>query len=362
MNAHKQITVCLFGYLEREEGGRTWPIRKGLLDHNLEVVECRTSVGGFYAKWRDLYRTWQTVAAKTDVLYVLFMGYYLMPLAWYLARRRGIPVILDALVSQYDTEVVDRRRVSGYHPRAWFLWGLDWISYCMADAIVVDTSAHKNFFVDRFNVDARNIIVVPLGCRSDLFVPSIQDEAHEGFIVEFHGSFIPLQGVEFILQAARILQDMGEKVHFEFVGDGQTLPEMQSLAKELNLHNVTFIGRKHPTDIPHFIGHADVCLGIFGVTDKALRVIPHKVFECLSSGKAVITERSPAALELLRDRDGVCMVEPGNAIDLAEKILELKNNSALRGQLGARANLLAQTQLSPHMAITNLVRWVQLHT
>lgn len=335
-------------------------VRTGLAENGITIKPCRTNANGFFAKYRDLHRTWKGMKGRIDALYVIFMGYYLMPLAWYLARRQGIPVILDTLVSQYDTEVNDRKRLSRFSPRAWFLWAVDWFSCVTADAIVVDTQAHKEFFVEKFFVDARKVIVVPIGCRSDIFKP-LPGEENPGneFIVEFHGSFIPLQGVEYILEAAEILQDTRERIRFELIGEGQTFAAMKHRAQELSLANVAFLGKRPQGEIVHSIAGAHVCLGIFGTTEKALRVIPHKVYECLSCGKAVITERSPASLEALHDREDICLVEPGNGADLAEKILELKENTAFRIRLGERARAISLDTFSTRAIVKNLVHWLE---
>ncbi|MFA6279106.1 MAG: glycosyltransferase [Candidatus Paceibacterota bacterium] len=351
------MNVCFFGYDESDEGGRAWAMRTGLVENGIKVKQCKTNVSGFFAKCRDLYRKWRNIS-DVNAIYVTFMGYYLMPLAWYLARRRGIPVILDVLVSQYDTEVVDRKRVSRFSTRAWFLWALDFISCFVADAIVVDTHEHKKFFAEKFLVDEKKIIVLPVGCRSDLFKPTELEKIKDNFIVEFHGSFIPLQGVEYIMEAAKILQDKNENVRFEITGVGQLYTTITSLAKELNLKNVEFFGRKHITELPSTIARGDICLGIFGTTKKAMRVIPNKVYECMSCGKAVITERSLGALEVLHNREDVCMVEPGNGADIAEKILELKNDSALRARLGERAREISLSEFSPRKVVLPLIEWL----
>ena len=180
-----------------------------------------------------------------------------------------------------------------------------------------------------------------------MFVPSAQAAPNDEFVAEFHGSFIPLQGIEHIMEAAKILQERNERVRFTLIGNGQTFDASVGLVKRLGLSNVEFLGRKPSEDIPRYISRGDVCLGIFGTTDKALRVIPNKVYECLSCGKAVITERSPAALEWLHDREDVCLVEPGDGADLAEKILELKNDPALRARLEKRARALSLGAFSP---------------
>ncbi|KKW45153.1 MAG: Glycosyl transferase group 1 [Parcubacteria group bacterium GW2011_GWA2_56_21] len=356
----RQLSVCFFGFDEKEEGGRAWAVRTGLAEHGITVKPCRTLVGGFFAKYRDLYRKWKMVPGTVDAFYIIFMGSYLMPLAWYLARRQGIPILLDMLVSQYDTEVVDRKRVSRASPRAWFLWAVDYMSCHIADAIVVDTLEHKKFFVEKFFVNEKKVVVVPVGCRSDLFVPLPSTKgAEDDVVVEFHGSFIPLQGIEYIIEAAKILQDKHERVRFEIVGSGQLFVAMTRRAEELRLTNMAFFGREPLAELPHSIARGDICLGIFGATAKALRVIPNKVYECLSCGKPVITERSPAALEALHDYEDVCMVEPGNGRALAEKIIELARDAALRERLSMRAREISHTAFSPRAIVNPLVDWLE---
>lgn len=362
---NKQINVCFFGYDDRDEGGRAWTILTGLAENGIRIEMCRTdrtSVKGFVSKYKDLYRKWKNITSDIDALYVIFMGYYLMPLAWYLARRRGIPVILDTLVSHYDTEVTDRKRISRFSLRALFLWATDFISCFIADAIVVDTNEHKTFFIQTFFVNPQKIIIVPVGCRSDLFIPFPQPKREgDECIVEFHGGFSPLHGVAYIMEAAKILQDRNEQVHFEIVGAGQLFTAITSMAKKSRLTNVEFFGMKLLQELPYSVARADICLGIFGTSPKALRIVPHKVYECLSCGKPVITERSPAALEVLRDREDVYMVEPGNGADLAEKILELKRDAASRARLGERGRLMSLSTFSPHTIVNPLVEWLNSH-
>jgi glycosyltransferase involved in cell wall biosynthesis len=353
------MKVAFFGFDEHDEGGRAWSVRTGLFENGIDVKLCRTDVNGFFAKYRDLYQKWKGVG-DVDALYVIFMGYYLMPLAWYLANRRCIPVILDALVSQYDTEVNDRKRLSRFNPRAWFLWLVDFVSCHMADAIVVDTDEHKKFFAGTYFVDAKKIIVVPVGCRSDLFTPEKKEKTcGETFVVEFHGGFVPLHGIEHILGAAKILQDKKENVRFLLTGGGQLFDDMFNLSEKFMLANVEFQPRKRLDELPECVRRGDVCLGIFGATAKALRVIPHKVYECLSCGKPVITERSPAVCELLRDREDILMVNPGDGADLAEKILELKSDAELRARLGERALGLSLSRFSPREITRPLVNWLE---
>jgi glycosyltransferase involved in cell wall biosynthesis len=96
---------------------------------------------------------------------------------------------------------------------------------------------------------------------------------------------------------------------------------MFKLAQDLFLKNVTFKDFVPLEELPNHINNADLCLGIFGTSDKAQRVIPHKILDYRACGKKVITERNPAILERFANDPDVILCEAGNAEDLAQKII-----------------------------------------
>ena len=66
---------------------------------------------------------------------------------------------------------------------------------------------------------------------------------------------------------------------------------------------------------------ADLCLGIFGNTQKAEMVVPNKVFQMLASGKPVITRRSRAMEELAADQDlNLRLVEADDPASLVDAV------------------------------------------
>lgn len=350
--------ICAFGYFDLE-GQRSWVIRKGLEESGCDLRLCRTETHGFLPKMRDLHRQWKGLGNAIDVLYVVFPGHFLMPLAWWIARRKNIPVILDVFISLFETEVEDRARLSAWNPKAWLLWIIDWLACALADSILIDTEEHRDFFVKRYHIAREKFLVIPVGCRTDLFSPR-NAERHPGpFLVRFHGSFIPLHGIETILGTAQELKNDG--VAFELAGKGQTLPAMQKRAQELNLTNVRFVGMKSLNEIPDFIAGADVSLGIFGTGAKAQRVIPTKAFEILAMGKPLITACSPATERVFRDRENVLLTKAGDPHDLAEKIRELKNNAALAASIAQNGRALFLEKFQPRTVVAPLVAWLQTH-
>ena len=140
--------------------------------------------------------------------------------------------------------------------------------------------------------------------------------------VLFFGTYIPLQGIEHILDAAEILQTTSPKVHITLLGSGQTKREMLQIAEEKKLQNITFRGRVSFEEIIPIIQQADLTLGIFGTSGKARRVIPHKVYDSLACGVPVVTEDSPAIREKYADDEKVILCKAGDGVDLAAKIAQ----------------------------------------
>ena len=230
----------------------------------------------------------------------------------------------DAVISVYDTLVADRKLVAKWSPKAWFYWFVDFVSCHLASEVLIDTKTHREYFIKKFKLHPKRVKVVYLEAISDIFYPktlrptsySLRPEKYEVF---FYGSFIPLQGIDVILRAAKILES-DPNLRFTILGGGQTEPEMKKLAEELNLKNVTFKPFAPMEELPDHINNADLCLGIFGISEKTQRVIPHKVLDYLACGKKVLTAKTPGILEKYENDERVILCEAGNAEDLAEKI------------------------------------------
>jgi glycosyltransferase involved in cell wall biosynthesis len=81
-----------------------------------------------------------------------------------------------------------------------------------------------------------------------------------------------------------------------------------------------------------YLHEADVCLGIFGTSDKAASVIPNKVFQILAAGKPLITRDSPAIRELVEHSPpSVTLIPAGNPARLAEAIARCSAQDVLYG-------------------------------
>lgn len=328
------MRVCYFGAYDPTYA-RNYVIRKGLEANGVKVQECWVSPSlQTIERYRALLWRFNELKVPLSALIVAEVNHYLVPLARYLSRKKGnIPLIFDPFISLYDTAVRDRQIISDKSPRAFLYYWADKISMQLADHLLADTAQHKEYYISAFGVEREKIEVVPIGAPDDIFHPFPPKLEQDNFKVIFWGSFIPLHGIEYIVEAAAILQARGEDIDIELIGAGQTFNAMKSLAKDKALSNVKFKGRVALEALPSLIAEADLCLGIFGHTPKASRVVPNKVYEALAMRMPVITGDTPAIREFFEHGRHLFLVPMADPKALAEGILELKGDRVLRSRL-----------------------------
>jgi glycosyltransferase involved in cell wall biosynthesis len=343
------MKVCYFGsYLPQYPRHRI--IIKGLESHGVEVKEVRDSSNILlrYPRLAQKYFSEQDF----DVVFVGEASNYVQPLAILLKKLTNKPLVFDTYVSLYDTNQ-DR----GVHQNSLLsrvYYNLDKYNCLFSDMVLQDTNQNVDYFHNIFHIPKEKFRRLLIGAENEIFYPrnqekseddSLENVSDEVFRVLFYGTYIPLHGIQYIIQAAKILEK--ENIHFQLIGKGQTFPEIQALYKKLNLSNVEFIGMVDYLKLPEYIAQADVCLGIFGGTEKSMRVIPTKAYQILAMQKPLITGNSPGARELLENRKNALLCEMADPESLTSSILELKEDEKLRHRIANNGYKLFQDNLTP---------------
>ncbi|HOX28681.1 MAG TPA: glycosyltransferase, partial [bacterium] len=191
---------------------------------------------------------------------------------------------------------------------------------------------------------------VLVGADDTVYTRSEEPPAAAGFKVLFFGSFLPLHGADVIIKAAKILENEAD-IEFILVGEGDTHDEAVKLSCELGARNVRFSPATTFSGIAKHIAACHVCLGIFGTTEKAARVIPNKAYQALACGRALLTADTPAIREVLTDRENVLLCRAGDPESLAESILELKRDPELRHHIASTGYELFKNNLTPEKIV-----------
>lgn len=266
------------------------------------------------------------LSPRHNVVIVTYMGHLDVLVLWPFAKLRGVKIVWDAFLSLYGTVVEDRKLISAKHPFARMLHFFEKLACSAADVVVLDTDAHAEYFRHRYKLRREKVISAWVGAETEIFnrraiFPRSTDTGE--FNVLFYGQFIPLHGVEHIIDAATRTSD--PFIKWTIVGQGQERAKIESLVRELRLPSLKLIDWVDYHDLPELIAQSDLCLGVFGASDKAARVIPNKVFQIFALGKPLVTADTPAMREIVTEQTpGVWLVRPGSGAALAEAVAAAK--------------------------------------
>jgi glycosyltransferase involved in cell wall biosynthesis len=282
-----------------------------------------------------------------DVYLVTYPGWFDIPIVRLIALLKRRPVVFDIFVSLWDTAVVDRGLAAEGSMRARLAKWIDRTSMRMSSRVIADTPTHAGFLTQLSGLPRERFGVLYIGADAVTYKPT-PSEVRPNRVL-FYGNYVPLQGAELIVEAASRLVDEG--IEFRMIGSGQTHDDVRELARALGATNVRFIDRMLPDSLARQMGKAALCLGIFGVSAKADRVIPHKVFEALAAGRPVLTGDTAAIREVF-DEGELLTVSVGDADQLALAIkAALKDPESLElvGRAG-HARFLSDFSAAPQAA------------
>lgn len=292
-----------------------------------------------------------------DLLLVGYMGHLDIFAAKLVSKIKNVPIIFNPLISLHDTLVNDRKKFSPYSVTSQVIRHLDSLSCELSDAVILDTNNNIEFFKREFNLHHKMFYTVPVGAQS-IFFPKASDTGKISLQTKtkvlFVGSFVPLQGVEYVCEAINMLK--GETgLEFSIIGSGQNSEEIICAYKLRENKQVTLIDWVDYQQLPSCYQKSDICLGVFGDNPKTQRVIPNKVFFGIACQKAVITGDVPALNGIMENGKHAVLCPLGNAASIAEAILKLHRNPELRAKIATEGYTLFKERFTAEVIASELL-------
>lgn len=264
---------------------------------------------------------------RYDAVLVGHLGHFDVLLARALFPRCRI--VLDLLIFAGDTA---RDRGVTDVAKLRMLDTLDSLAIRCADVVVLDTSEH----VDLLHYRARGkAVVVPVGARAEWFRAGDKPpRRHEtsSLRVIFFGLYTPLQGATIIGRALALLTDRPD-ITVTMIGTGQEYAKTYAHGR-VN-RSVSWRAWIPPAELPAVVASHDICLGIFGTTPKASRVVPNKVYEGAAAGCAIVTSDTPPQRRAFGE--AARYLPAGDAAALARALRELADDPQTRNDLAVAA-------------------------
>jgi glycosyltransferase involved in cell wall biosynthesis len=214
--------------------------------------------------------------------------------------------------------------------------------------ITVDTESFRRF--ERYGLDSR---FIPVFVDKIKFNPSVTDtEIRHKYkldgclIVLSPKMFYEICGLEYIIQAFKIVSRNFKDAKLLLVGDGPLKPRISQLTKDLGLEGkVIFAGVFPPSEMPKVYSTSDVVVfhALGGIQRTAL-------IEAMASGKPCIGTNISPFTEVLTDGQNGFLVEPKNVQQLAEALDKTLRDAKLRRLLGANARRTIEKKYTDEVA------------
>jgi len=139
-----------------------------------------------------------------------------------------------------------------------------------------------------------------------------------------------LKGHEFVIAAARTIVDSNPNVRFLFVGDGILRGRLEEQIREANLEpHFVFAGLVDPSEIPEMISAMDMLVHM-SLREGLARALP----QALLAGKPAISFDIDGAREVVIDGSTGRLLAPRDTSGLADAVIGLADDPALRQSMG----------------------------
>lgn len=163
---------------------------------------------------------------------------------------------------------------------------------------------------------------------------------------------IPEKGIADLLEAAKLVIAENPGVHFAFVGEGARRREYTNRAAEVGLaKHVTFTGQVEDPMGSGVFAAADIVCQV----SRWEEVFGYVIAEAMSCGKPMVATRVGGIPELVEDGKTGFVIERGDAAGIADRILKLVADPALRQRMGAAGREAARTNFDLEQNVGRVV-------
>jgi len=187
---------------------------------------------------------------------------------------------------------------------------------------------------------ARKIEVVPLGLELDQFRSSSSARGElrrelgvgaEERLVGMVGRMVPIKGHSYFLEAAREVLPAYPKARFVLVGDGNLRADLEAECRRLGIdRSVVFLGWRR--DLARIYADLDI-VALSSLNEGT----PVSLIEAMAAGRATVATDVGGVPDVVEDGVTGLLVPAKQPKALAEAILRLLGDDALRASLGERA-------------------------
>ncbi len=273
---------------------------------------------------------------------------------WSRVRRLLREIDPDILNTHYASGYGTLGRLAGFRPCVLSVWGSDVYEFpdksrfhrniLLKNLKFADhLCSTSNVMADRVRQvwpEASPISVTPFGIECDRFAPRPQSERGGFVTIGTVKTLAPKYGISTLIRAfasaraqiATRCPDLSERLRLRLVGDGPQRAELERLASDLGVLDVTtFVGKVPHASVPDELAKLDVYCAFSEYESESFGVA---IVEASACELPVIVSRVGGLVEVTRHMETGIHVNRGDVEQAASAIARLAEDEDLRCQLG----------------------------
>ncbi len=228
----------------------------------------------------------------------------------------------------FKNELYQYRKIKkkGLNFRLIFLFFREYISYRIADCIMITNKFDKNFIIEHFKINSKKIYILPNFIDISLFRP-IPTKRKEKIIL-FIGRLKEEKNLANLIESFKYL----ENYSLDIIGEGSQKPSLKVLIEKLALQSrIRFLGSFPNSEIPKILNqyHLFILPSLWEGNPKVL-------LEAMSCGIACIGSKTPGIQEIITHKKNgyLCNFDSKS---IAESIKRVYEDIELRKTFGKNA-------------------------
>ena len=207
-----------------------------------------------------------------------------------------------------------------------------YLRFVFRQAQVITATSHFLAATTRRHYTEKEIHVVPFGVDCEVFRPTERINMTTAVTLGFVKHLRVKYGPEYLIRAMEMIVKQYPQTQLLVAGSGELHSQLEELTGKLGLTgHISFLGTVEHRQVPEILKNVDIFVmpsiqeefGVAAVEAQAMEI-------------PVVATRVGGVPEVVLDGETGILVEPGNSGQLAQAILTLIENPALRRQMGER--------------------------
>jgi len=269
---------------------------------------------------------------KSDIVYVLAMSHNMCLIEIFISKLLKKKVIVDFYISSYDSLVLDRKQIKSAY-RGKLLLKKEQKILESADVVIFLTQSEKRYYTSLLRIKKiKKPLIIPLCIYEHQFAKlNFSKNKTKVPTICWWGTYIPLHGINFIIDAAKILKNNGFKFELYLLGNSDELAV--EYLEEINANNLNdvikvlnFLTFNNGKLEKFLIDNCDLALGNFGDSQKAKTILANKVIDAISMKIPILTMKTDAIEDYFDLNNEINVTYSNLPEEIANSIVSIFNN------------------------------------